>query len=204
MKAIVFDLGNVIINLKEEKLWWQENFAAILQEDRLLELRKSGFFHEYEKGNFSNDDFLSGLHQISKFETVTKDDVKNAWISLLADIPPSRIDLLRQLASKYPLYLLSNTNDIHLDFILDELLKSYGKPVFDEVFSKCFYSQKIKLAKPDIAIYQHVLDSIDRAPEEILFLDDKQENLDAAHSLGIQTALVTPYKDIHFHLKDML
>ena len=203
MKAIVFDLGNVIINLKDEKLWWKEHFTSILQEDRLLGLRKSGFFHEYEKGNISNDEFLTGLHQISKNDLVTKEDVRNAWIYLLADIPLSRIELLRKLAQKHPLFLLSNTNDIHLDYILDGILENYGNPVFDEVFTQCFYSQKLRMAKPDIAIYQHVLNETNFDPNDILFLDDKQENLDAAQLLGIQTALVSHENDIHFYLENI-
>lgn len=201
MKAIVFDLGNVIINLKDEQRWWKEDFTDILHEDKVMDLRKSGFFHDYEKGLVSNDDFLLTLLNIAKSEHVSIHHVKTAWINLLADIPPSRIQLLQNLAEKYPLYLLSNTNDIHLDFILDGILSTYGKPIFDEVFKKCFYSQKLGLAKPDVEIYEHVLEDIKFSPNDILFLDDKQENLDTAHQLGIQTALVSRMKDIHFYLE---
>lgn len=198
-KAFIFDLGNVIINLHDMQQWWQ-HLANHVDENQLQRLKNEGFFLDYETGRITNETFLSELLQHKTHESVTENTLQQAWISLLADIPPARIQLLKDLSQQFPLYLLSNTNHLHLDFILNHLQNTYGTPVFDDVFSKTYYSQIIGLAKPDAAIYQYVLEDAALQATDCLFLDDKLENLEAAATLGIQTALVSPEKDIHFYL----
>lgn len=202
-KAFIFDLGNVIINLHDMQQWWQ-HLAGLVDEHQLLKLRNEGFFLDYETGRISNQAFLSQLLQHKTRENVTEHTLHQAWVSLLGDIPPARIRLLKDLSQQFPLYLLSNTNHLHLDYILNELQNAYGHPVFDEIFSQTYYSQIIGLAKPDTAIYQHVLDDAALHAADCLFLDDKLENLEAAAALGIQTALVSPEMDIHHHLSHLL
>lgn len=106
------------------------------------------------------------------------------------DIPKHRIELLYQLKKKYNLFLLSNTNDIHLDFILDYLHQHFGKNIFDDIFDFQYYSQKIGWRKPDKEIYELVIKTAQIDPHNAYFFDDKKENLIEPQKLGIHTILV--------------
>jgi putative hydrolase of the HAD superfamily len=53
------------------------------------------------------------------------------------------------------------------------------------------WSYQLRMAKPDEAIYRHVLKQLGTRPEETLFIDDKQVNIDAAHAVGMKGVLFT-------------
>ena len=112
------------------------------------------------------------------------------WNSMLYDIPERRINLVKQLKQNYHVYLLSNTNEIHYDMFVRDLQLRYGYREFDNLFDKAFFSFALHLAKPDPDIYRFVLDSYDMLPEQTLFIDDTDENIESARSLGIHTLKV--------------
>lgn len=196
IKTLIFDLGNVIIPLNDEVLWWNETFLEIFQQpEPVRNLRNEGFFIEYEKGVFGTDYFLTTLEVYLKPD-FDKGDVAVRWNALLKDIPGYRVDFLRKLKEKYELYLLSNTNEIHLDFIIHEMVKQYGKDILDEIFDHCYYSYQIGEVKPDTMIYQKVIQEQRLIPGECLFIDDKLLNLEGATQLGIRVRHIHPEQDI--------
>jgi putative hydrolase of the HAD superfamily len=118
---------------------------------------------------------------------------------MLGDIPAGRIELLRELRSKYKTYLLSNTNAIHLDCFSGMVKKAHGLESLDPLFHKAYYSHLMKLRKPDAAIYEYVLNENGLKANETIFLDDNVANLKGAASVGIQTFHVT-HPDLIFSL----
>jgi len=192
--TLIFDLGGVIINLKTEPIWLQENLATNFHTEKLNTLRHQNFFNRFETGEISVSDFIRQLMSISVSNIITQEEINKSWNGILLDIPIYRIELLKELKQRYRLILLSNTNHIHMDYIRIYMHQEFGEDILDSIFHKCFYSQEIGLRKPDKEIYEYVLQQENLQAENCLFLDDKAENLIEPQKLGIQTILVD--KDI--------
>lgn len=91
--------------------------------------------------------------------------------------------------------MLSNTNPIMFDTKIAECFAQEGLSITD-YFDDVYLSYRLKSCKPDIAIFKKVIELSRIVPQETLFFDDSQKNLDAAASLGFKTFLVTPDRDI--------
>lgn len=187
IQTIIFDLGAVIINLKTEQEWIDEDLMPNFNPKLLHELQESNFFRNYETGKISSIDFLLQLKNIALDKNISDEKIIAHWNGILKDIPAHRIDLLNELRQKYNLILLSNTNEIHINAIFDYIQEIFGKNILNENFSHCYYSQEVGLRKPDKEIYEYVLQHENLVAEHSLFLDDKTENLIEPKKLGLQT-----------------
>ena len=188
IKTIIFDFGDVFLNLdkpataRELKKLEISNFSAEMLKQNQL----------YEKGLISSGEFISGY--CNSFPKLTSEAFTRSWNAILVDFPEHRLEFLKKLKAegRYKLILLSNTNDIHIDWVKQNV-------VFFEEFKKCFdavyFSQEINLRKPDAEIYHFVLEQHDLKPEETLFIDDTSENTAAAAELGIHTWNIDPAKE---------
>ena len=186
VKNIIFDLGGVIINLNQDLTYkgFQDLFPTQFDEIQ-DELEKSEILNRFETGEVAEDDFISFF---SKYNTeITSDNLKAAWNNMLLDIPKERIELIIKLSSTYNIYLLSNTNPIHLKAIDDYVIQNFKMNQLDELFIKAYYSHKIKLRKPNKAIFEYVLNDGNLKAGETLFIDDSQEHIVSAKKLGIIT-----------------
>lgn len=178
--------GNVLADLLEKPIWHQHEVAAI-DDDKLKEYLWSNFAesvdNEAAKTNFEKN-----------FEA--------AWNALLLDIPVKRIETLLRLKSKYRLFLLSNTNQTHINYVNAKLEKEMQMPTLEQLFEKCYYSHTLKLRKPSHEIYQFVLQDQNLVATETLFLDDRADNILASQEVGIQSIIVKPETDISLILQD--
>lgn len=190
IQTLIFDLGGVIINLKTEQEWLEEDLLPNFQPEKFQSLQQQQYFQQFETGKVSVPDFIQQLKDIAVDESITDDVVIHHWNGILKDIPSHRVDLLKKLAEKYRLVLLSNTNHIHMDFIRKYMQAEFGEDILQENFHTCYYSQEIGLRKPNKEIYEFVLKQQGVKASESLFLDDKKENLTEPEKLGIQTFLV--------------
>ena len=127
---------------------------------------------------------------------INNNDIDNAWNAMLLDFPKERLILLAELKKDYRLFLLSNTNEIHINTISKILENNYGFKDLSHLFEKIYYSYKIGLRKPDIKIFQHVLNENGLIPEETLFIDDCATHIDGAKSLGINAYLLKDQETI--------
>lgn len=187
IKNIIFDLGGVIINLAVEKT--HQAFATLSGlpvTEIKTRVHHGTFFHEFEKGLITDCEFRDHLRESLSLQ-VTDAQLDQAWNAMLLDIPLSRIQLLERLKSRYKIYLLSNTNNIHLQYFNGIVEQLTGKPAIDYYFHGSFYSHLVKMSKPDEEIYQHVLSQHALLPQETIFLDDNKDNLVGANKVGIQT-----------------
>ncbi len=196
IKAIVFDFGNVLYNLNEKL--FKENLSALLEEDLsegyplpLLEASQ-----QYEIGKINTETFIWKVQHYKK-GNLNPRSVINCWNSLLDHFPSHRWDFLKKLKSDYRLYLLSNINEIHLDTCYKHIHKMHGYLDFEtEIFDAVFYSHLLKMRKPDPVIYEMVENITGLKGNEILFIDDRYENVEAARKLGWNAVLHDPEKDI--------
>jgi putative hydrolase of the HAD superfamily len=198
IKNIVFDLGNVLLDLHLEKT--EEAFRDLLQEEfehAYLKYEADRLFERLEVGKISPFEFVNGMRSAADVP-ISDDDVIDGWNALLGELPKKRIDFLRDLSQKYNIYLLSNTNAIHMMWLDDYLAENYGMSIeaFIGIFKQHFFSFQIQLRKPHKAIYKYVCDKANLSPEETLMIDDREDNIASAKALGFQTYLHDPRIDI--------
>lgn len=185
----IFDLGKVIINLLEESEWFMR-LGQVCQEQKLRQLSTQGFFDDFEKGLIAEEDFIQTLHHASIHPHTSVQQIYDAWNSILLDIPPHRIALLKQLKQTQQVLLLSNTNCIHIPQIITYCEQTFQEDIFETCFHRAYFSYELKDRKPHQSIYEKVLELENLSPEKCSFYDDKAENLLAPSNLGIHCFLV--------------
>jgi epoxide hydrolase-like predicted phosphatase len=196
VEAIVFDLGGVIIDLDFQRSF--EQFSVLSgqsQEDIKKGLLESGVLQRYEKGQYSDSEFIEEVARMFHLNC-SQAEIEEAFLALLLNIPPARIELLKDLSKQYRLFLLSNTSSIHYQEVNRILYKSTGHRHLNELFEKVFLSFELGLLKPSIEIYKTVLKTTHLKPEHTLFLDDNADNLKGASTVGIRTSLVSAEQSI--------
>ena len=152
-------------------------------------------FEDLETGRISPEDFLEALKKESPV-TLTVQQIRDAWNSMLLDFPLERLQLLRQLQNQYNLYLLSNTNAIHLEAFQKILMDLTGFPSIGLFFERAYYSHLTGWRKPEPEIYQLVLEENKLDPAETLFIDDNPENVEGAKKVGINGLLLSSPKTV--------
>ncbi len=203
-KAVIFDFGNVIINIEFQRIYQTfAKFTSKSPECIEKKINEEQIFKRYESGQFSDEEFREVIRQTLGFP-LSDIEIDTAWNAILLDIPIERLEVINKIRQKYPVYLLSNTNNIHIQASNNYLKKVYGINNLDQVFDKLFLSYEMFLWKPDPEIYHSVLRQINLLPEEVLFLDDNFANIESAKALGIQTILVEPPTSITEYCKNMI
>ena len=192
--TIIFDLGGVIINLKKQNCI--DAFKALGYDsvDKMLsEYRQDGEFLALEEGRVSPEEWRSIVRQ-SISSPVTDEQIDDAFNAFLVDIPIEKLRMLRALKSKYRIAMLSNTNKVMFESKIPELFKIEGLTI-EDYFDDFFLSYKMGMSKPSPEIFIKVAEELGIEPNEALFIDDSQANVDAAAKLGFQTMCVKPYTD---------
>jgi putative hydrolase of the HAD superfamily len=181
IKAVILDLGVVIINIDQEKTLRAFERLGIDLED----INESmPIFKQYEKGEISDEDFILTLKNALKGQANDEQIIK-AWNAMILDIPSNRFRFIEELRNHYNVYLLSNTNSIHIEEIKDYINKYHPNEVWQNTFDKIFLSYEIGLRKPDASIYEHVLREINLKADETIFIDDSRANIKGAEKTGI-------------------
>ena len=195
IKNIIFDFGDVLIDLDKVKFMKRlESFigpCTINQRDQI-----ENIFIELEVGAITISNFVDKISKVLE-RPISGDKMIAVYNSMLLHIKPERFEFLDRLKSRYNLYLLSNTNIIHLSWIYDYLDREYGMLDFDErFFVKTYYSHIIELRKPNRDIYDYVLKDADLKASETMFIDDNADNIAMANEVGIIGILHDPKIDI--------
>ncbi|WP_353721045.1 HAD family phosphatase [Dyadobacter sp. 676] len=203
IKNIIFDLGDVILNIDVPIA--SKSFAELSgreQSEILTIFKESEIFRQFETGLMDEPTFRNYVREILNFPDLSDDAIDTAWNSLLLDLPPERVELLKKLATQYRLFLLSNTSSIHITQVNKILKASTGVEKLEDLFETVFLSYEMGLMKPDARIYREVLDKAGLKAEETLFLDDNADNIRGAAQLGIKTIHVQKPVTILEYLKD--
>lgn len=187
IKNIIFDFGNVLFDLdlgrtaREIQALLGERFEAAYEK-----LRQARVFELYEVGGLSTEEFVDAL-RFSTEPALSEAQVTAAWNCIFLDFPRARMDMLLRLRERYQVFLLSNINDLHARWIDDYMLREHGIDDFQtRFFDGVYYSHLLRLRKPEREIFEYVLADAELVPEETVFFDDMQANIDAACSVGIK------------------
>lgn len=202
IKNIILDYGNVIFMIDFLKA--QEAFTSLgikNVEDFFGHKGHISLFDAFETGEISAKAFRDGIREFSKVATLTDQQIDDAWNSLLIGVPQGNHELLLELKQKYRLFLLSNNNEIHYDWIMRYLKQEYDLDDNSSFFEKDYYSHLMKMRKPNADIFQYVLDTHALDPSETLFIDDSPQHLKTAAEVGLHTRLLTQPDTLALMLK---
>ena len=193
-KAIVFDMGGVILSLDRDlcirNFKQKAGFSDI--EEYLDIYHQKGFISDFEEGILDEEGFYA--ESLKHCPPGAKaEDIRSSFCSLLKCADPDVLAQIRALsAAGYDIYVLSNNNPICTRRFKEILLEADSLQYFKDMF----FSFEWKLLKPGLAIYQKLARTIGCLPEEILFLDDAVSNVEGAKAAGINAVLFTPGTDI--------
>ena len=152
---IIFDLGNVILNIDyQNTIDAFEKIGVIDASSFYSKSSQLNIFNQLETGRISKQDFVLEIQKFAPKATATQ--IINAWNAILQDLPNERLEVLKKIKDKFSIFLLSNTNSIHIEKIIDNLgEKKYEE--FYNLFDKVYYSHEIKLRKPVFIYYIKII-----------------------------------------------
>ena len=192
--TLIFDFGGVIINLDYSKPVSEFKKLGIIDSKKLYSKKEqTKLFDRLECGQISNENFLNEIRK--KSNTNDLELIKKAWNSILLNIPEERVHLLKKLSSKYKIFLLSNTNSIHLK----EIISSYGEKKwknFISIFNDVYFSNQIGMRKPNEDIFFYIMKKNKLDVSKTLFIDDSPQHIKTAKKIGFKTYHLTDKEDI--------
>ncbi len=207
VKAIVFDLGGVLIDLDIDSCIraCKEEIGFDKADEFLDPCHQKGIFQLLEKGEVSKEEFAEQVISMCRPGT-TAEDVAHAFRKLLVGVAGYKVQLLKDLSAKYDLYLLSNNNEISMPESR-AIFKSLGIPM-ESLFKKLFLSYEMKMLKPGDEIFRTAISEISAisgaTASQMLFLDDSQKNVDAAIRNGMRARLCPQGADMKQILADLI
>jgi putative hydrolase of the HAD superfamily len=185
IKLFVFDLGNVILPFEHRqiasKLQARSTDQATLSSQRIFDIMfdlENGLINPYEEGLMSSVEFFSELK--SQFQIdITMDDFKDIWNPIFRDDPEVNEAILYLKEKGYPLFLLSNTNELHFSYIIEK------HPIV-HLFDEWLLSFEVGAKKPKRRIYDAIFEKMDIYPGEVFYIDDIPKYVETAQYLGIK------------------
>ena len=179
IKLLLFDLGRVLADLGSPTT----RMRLKMSDEEFWELWLSlPIVQLFESGDISPDDFLRDLARELGVSS-EPDSIRRRFLDWRPRLFPDADRLVSHLSTKSELALLSNTNTLHWNLLHDE------NAAF-QYFKHLFLSFELRCCKPDNFVFEYVLDKVSTSPSEILFLDDMEQNVDAARKFGIRAVQV--------------
>ena len=201
-KTIIFDLGAVILNINYENTIDEFTKLGVKNAEKFYSKKvQTELFNKIETGKISNNEFLKELQKETKNAKI--EQVKMAWNSMLLDLPKERLQLIKKLKDNHTIYLLSNTNSIHIDAFKEELGNKKWLE-FCNLFDKMYLSHELALRKPDVKIFEYILKEQKLKAEEVFFIDDSPQHIASAKKLGIHCHHLLDNEDITFLFPDII
>jgi putative hydrolase of the HAD superfamily len=189
-KNIIFDLGGVILNIDYSltvKAFAQLNIPHF--DSFFSKAKQTNLFNLFEKGQVTSLEFRQRLRSELNCD-LADDSIDNCWNALLLDLPSERLQLLQKLKTTHRTFLLSNTNEIHINRFNIYLKEYFNIPNLSKYFEKMYLSYEVGMRKPDLEIFYKILNDNNLRSEETIFIDDSEQHLDAAKKIGIDTYLL--------------
>ena len=188
-------MGGVLVDLDIEDC--KRAFKEYLGYEKIDEIidpcHQKGIYGDLEEGKLTADEFRTIVLSESRPGS-SAEDVDRAMWHILVGIEPYKIDMLKRLAGRYDLYMLSNNNAVCLPRSR-QLFADAGAPL-EDIFRKCYFSFEMKALKPSQAFYKTVMEDIGIAPEDMLFIDDSQKNVEGSIRAGLPAVYYEPGTDL--------
>ena len=195
IEAVIFDLGQVIININLRPLLKQVSPTGDLKEGHALlnKIRSDGIVPKLNAGKITLKTFHKKLRSKYNLHADYK-TFKEAWCSIFSPRPDMEA-LVKKLAGKIPLGLLSDTDPVHWEYIRQHY------PVV-ELFEKPVLSFEVEVVKPDPAIYMAAAESVGALPNQCFYTDDLHKNVEGAWAVGMTAVHFQDADQIRRELKN--
>jgi HAD superfamily hydrolase (TIGR01509 family) len=185
-QAIFFDLGMVFVTFSWEIAIPRFAERTAGDTDKVRNFLASPKHDAFERGEMTSEEFFQFGRESTGFEG-TLEEFRADWNEIFQEIPEA-VAIGEQLSREYPIYLISNTNPWHAEYIEQRF-------PWMQMFARRFYSYEFGIRKPDARIYTRALAEASVKPEAALFLDDRLDNIEGARRAGIHSIHV-PTSDI--------
>lgn len=196
ISTIIFDLGGVVLNLNPEKTAIEYSKLSGIPVSEIYKIfLDSKWVPAYERGKISSDEFRKQVRTALSIES-SDSQIDQAWNAMLLELPSVRLALLSGLRRNFQTLVLSNTNEIHVEEFSRTVSEVTDGETIHDHFDKVYYSNEIGMRKPDLEIYQYVLESNKLVPQTTLFIDDMLPNIEAARQCGIKALHLTDQGDL--------
>ena len=190
INAIIFDLGGVLLDINYRlTIEAFNNVGCSDFESIYTQQKQSQLFDDFETGKVSSETFRKSLQKQMEF-SISNVEFDNAWNKMLLQLPEQRIELLEKLNKKFSLFLLSNTNEIHIKAFKKIISSSIGYERFENCFKKVYFSSEIGNRKPNASCFEMVLSENKLSAAKTLFIDDSIQHVEGAYKIGIKTLLI--------------
>ena len=184
IENIIFDFGGVILDIDYSQT--DIHLGGLINRDKIYFEPFKTIFEEYEVGIFGERRFLDKLKSAIGNSDLEDEILITAWNSMLGPTYAHRLEMLSALQSRFRTFLLSNTNETHLDCVKRQIRADFEIVDFDsQYFEKVYYSHLIQRRKPDVSTYLFVIKDAGIDPTNTLFIDDSLENVLGARNAGL-------------------
>ncbi|MBQ0806070.1 MULTISPECIES: HAD family phosphatase [unclassified Sulfitobacter] len=181
--AVVFDIGNVLIEWQPERF-----FDSVIGEDRRKAMFATVDLHAMNDRVDSGENFTDTIYATADANTEWRDEIRlwhDRWIEMAAPFIPHSLRLMKALQAKnVPVFSLTNFGIQSYD------LAAKHYPFLRE-FDRDFISGHLGIIKPDPAIYAALEDQSGLRGSDLIFADDRPDNIAAADARGWRTHLFT-------------
>jgi HAD superfamily hydrolase (TIGR01509 family) len=204
---VIFDLGNVLVHIEP---------AAFLRSLSIDTHDNRDYYHSkvvdivkrYERGDDSTETFFTKLdilfngrgsmqqHHHGGKDHYSLSEFRSATLSIIGAPVDGMEEIVRRVGASAHLGLLSNTNPIHFDYCLQTFRVLQFIPAH-------FLSYQLKAFKPEPEIFARVIERISLPPEEVFYIDDLIENVEAARSAGLLAHQFVGLKDTEKLFSDL-
>jgi len=201
---IIFDLGGVILNLDYQiTVNAFEKLGLSNPEEMFSKKSQTSFFDDFETGKISVQGFRDEVKKLIP-NPVYDQQIDNAWNAMLLDFPLHRFEFLESIKSKRRIFLLSNTNEIHMTWFKEYVNKLFGENVFFDLFEVAYLSNEMGMRKPNTEIFDAVVNQNNLVPNETLFIDDSPQHVEGAKKAGLHAYWLQNNEDITGLLSNFL
>jgi glucose-1-phosphatase len=186
-KNIIFDLGGVLLDidyLRCERAF--ETLGCTNFREIYSQARQTPLFDDFETGRISQDDFFIRVKELSGLNNISSEEIKNSWNAMLIGFSEEKFQLLKKTKERYKLFLLSNTNETHIEAFKKLIEKVCPINEFESLFERIYYSNTMGLRKPHAECFMKVLEENKLMPAETIFIDDSKQHVEGALQTGLQ------------------
>lgn len=190
VENIIFDLGGVLLDIDHNLTRAAFERLGVTNFDEMYsQANADHLFQNLETGKISEEYFYKEFNNRTGINLPVS-EIETAWNAMLLSFREKSLEYLNRLRNHYKIFLLSNTNLIHLKSFHKIYNQKKREKLFDAYFDQAFYSCHIGLRKPGLDCYEWVLNEVKINPGKTLFIDDSAQNIEGAKQAGLQTILL--------------
>lgn len=193
-KTFIFDLGNVIVPFNHRKI--VEKLQCVCEkasEEIFAETISSSFVQDYNLGKITSAEFFDSVNRGLKLK-MNFADFSQAWNCTFDVEPIISEQFVKKLSESYRLLVLSDTNELHFDFIRENF------SILD-YFDEFVLSHRVGAVKPSAEIFQAVIEKVECLPNECIFIDDIEKNVEGARRYGMNALQFVSVEQLEAELR---